>query len=101
MVERGAAKAISATAFAVSAGARSGGAESPFGKERNIAGFLREPGKNSGGNRDDAGCYFRKIRSVEPMPPSGSKPADGAVRIYGVHEFHDPPPRFELKTAAL
>jgi len=32
------------------------------------------------------------------MPPSGSKPADGAVDIYGVHEFHDPPPRFELKT---
>ena len=35
------------------------------------------------------------------MPPSGSKPAGGAVDIYGVHEFHDPPPRFELKTAAL
>jgi hypothetical protein len=35
------------------------------------------------------------------MPPSGSKPSDGAVGIYGVHEFHDPPPRFELKWVAL
>ena len=35
------------------------------------------------------------------MPPSGSKPTDGAVDIYGVHEFHDPPPRFELKERRL
>jgi hypothetical protein len=31
------------------------------------------------------------------MPPSGGKPTGGAVDIYGVHEFHDPPPRFALK----
>jgi hypothetical protein len=41
------------------------------------------------------------VRSVEPMPPSGSKPADGAVDIYGHHEFHVRLRRFELKTRAL
>jgi hypothetical protein len=35
------------------------------------------------------------------MPPSGSKPADGAVDIYGHHEFHVRLRRFELKTGAL
>src|SRR3954453_15787088 len=53
--------------------------------------------------RESRRCWLllQEIRNVEPMPPSGSKPTDGAVDIYGVHEFHDPPPRFALKTAVL
>ena len=35
------------------------------------------------------------------MPPSGSKPTDGAVDVYGHHEFQIRLPRFELTIGAL
>jgi hypothetical protein len=86
----------SAAAFAVRAGARSGGALSPFGNVRYIAGFLQGPGNGPAGI---ATMMLYEIRGcVEPMPPSGSKPTGGAVDVYGHHEFRL---RFALKMAAL
>jgi hypothetical protein len=42
-----------------------------------------------------------KSGSVEPMPPSGREAPQGAVDIYGHHEFHGPPPSVRVEDGAL